>query len=89
MRNFALDNLVVTLKRLKRFCSERTYSIAVFEKIQSSVYYRDFLSRGYRKAPAIAGVKVRFGLRRFLNRWVTSLFRLRCYSLVIFINKYI
>ena len=89
MRNFALDNLVVTLKRLTRFCSERKYSIAGFEKIQSSVYYRDFLSRGYRKAPAIAGVKERLGLRRFLNRMVTFLFRLRCYSLVIFINKYI
>lgn len=89
MRNFALNYLVVELKRLSRFCSSKAQSIAGMESIWQSRYYQDFLSRGYKKAPALPGVTEAGGIRRLMNSIVFLLFRLRLFSLTIFFNKYI
>ena len=89
MRNFALNYLVVDLKRLSRFCSSKTHSIDGMESIWQSRYYQDFLSRGYKKAPALPGVTEAGGVRRLMNSIVLFLFRYRLFSLTILLNKYI
>jgi len=89
MRNFALDALVIDCKRLSRFCSDKSNSVAGLKSIRESGYYNDFLIEGYKKAPALPGVKEYGGVRRALNRFVIALFRARLYSALIFFNKHI
>ena len=89
MRNFALDALVVESKRLSRFCSDKANSVAGLKSIRESGYYKDFLAKGYKKAPALPGVEEYSGLRRALNRFVIALFKAQLYSALIFFNKYI
>jgi len=89
MRNFALDSLVTETKRLSRFCSDKENSVAGLKSIRESGYYNDFLIKGYKKAPALPGIKEYGGVRRALNRVVISLFKARLYSALIFFNKHI
>ena len=89
MRNFSLDILAVELKRLSRFCSSRDNSCAGLESIWQSDYYKEFLITGYRKAPALPGLKEPGLIRRLMNRIVHFLFRHRFFSLIIFFNRYI
>ena len=89
MRNFALDALVIELKRISRFCSDKANSVAGFESICESTYYSDFLAKGYRKAPALPGVKEAWGVRRVMNKAAFSLFRAHRYDLLIFLIKHI
>ena len=89
MRNFALDALVIELKRLSRFCSAKSYSIAGMESIWNSSYYQDFLGSGYKAASELPGVREHSGIRRFMNRIVNFMFKHRLFSLTIFFNKHI
>lgn len=89
MRNFALDAIVIELKRLSRFCSDKENSVAGFESIQGSEYYTGFLSKGYRKAPALPGVREAHGIRRLFNKIAFSLFHARRYDLLISFIKHI
>lgn len=88
-RNFSLDALMISLKRISRFCSSKAQSIAGMESIWGSSYYQSFLSKGYRKAPALPGVREAGSIRRMMNRIAHLLFKNRLYSLTIFFNKYI
>lgn len=89
MRNFALDTLVVELKCLSRFCSDRANSVAGLKSIRESRHYNDFLAEGYKKAPALPGVQEYGGVRRLLNRIVIALFHKERYDLLMFINRHI
>ncbi|MBQ2960356.1 MAG: glycosyltransferase family 2 protein [Oscillospiraceae bacterium] len=89
MRNFALNYLVVELKRLSRFCSSKAQSISGMESIWNSAYYQDFLILGFKNAPALPGVIEPGGARKLMNSIVLFLFRRRLFSLTILFNKYI
>ncbi|MDO4989461.1 MAG: glycosyltransferase family 2 protein [Eubacteriales bacterium] len=60
LRNHLLDALVIELKRICRFCSDRDHAAAALRSIRENDYYRSFLSVGYRGG--------RGGVKRFLNR---------------------
>ena len=60
LRNHLLDALVIELKRICRFCSDRDHAAAALRSIRENDYYRSFLSVGYRGG--------RGGVRRMLNR---------------------
>ena len=67
LRNHLLDELVVDLKRICRFCSGADTRRAALQSILDSDYYRDFLRVGYRGRGG--------GLRRILNRAALYLLR--------------
>ncbi len=67
LRNHQLDALVITLKRICRFCSGPDKARQALQSIRESAYYRDVLSVGYRGG--------RGGVKRMLNR--VALFLLR------------
>ena len=89
LRNHQLDALVIDLKRLSRFCSDKAHAVKGMKSIRDHAFYIDFLSRGYGACPALPGVEQSSGLRRALNRMVIALFNARCYGLVLFFNKHI
>lgn len=60
LRNHLLDALVIELKRICRFCSNRDYAAAALRSIRENDYYRSFLAVGYRGG--------RGGVKRMLNR---------------------
>ena len=76
LRNHILDALVITLKRICRFCSDREHAVAALRSIRANAYYRDFLSVGYRGG--------RGGVRRLLNRIALFLLRRGLYDALIF-----
>lgn len=67
LRNHLLDELVVDLKRICRFCSGADTRRAALQSILDSGYYRGFLRVGYRGRGG--------GLRRILNRAALYLLR--------------
>lgn len=80
LRNHQLDSLVITLKRLCRFCSTRERSRAALESIRQSEYYRGFLCVGYRGGQG--------GVKRLLNRIALFLLkRGRCGALIFFCTR--
>ena len=69
LRNHQLDGLVTELKRICRFCSNRASRRAALQSCRETPYYRSFLRAGYRRVPALPGVRpASAGLRRILNR---------------------
>ena len=88
-RNFALDSLVMELKRLSRFCSDMENSVMGLDSIRESGYYKAFLSKGYKKAPALPGVIECGGLRRLFNRIAVALLHTGAYRALVYFNKYI
>ena len=89
MRNFALDALVMELKRLSRFCSDMENSVMGLKSIRESEHYNDFLAMGYKKAPALPGIIESKGLRRMFNRAAIALLSMRAYRALVYFNKYI
>ncbi len=76
LRNHGLDMLVITLKRICRFCSDREHMFAALQSIRENTYYRDYLSVGYRGA--------RGGVRRLFNRVALFLLKRGHYAALIF-----
>ncbi len=76
LRNHRLDNLVVTLKYLCRFCSSREASLRALRRIPESAYWRGFLCAGYRGRGG--------GLRRLMNRIAIRLLRRGHYGALLF-----
>ena len=76
LRNHQLNSLVLTLKRICRFCSDRPHMHAALRSIRENAYYRDFLSVGYRGG--------RTDLRRVLNRIALFLLRRGRFDALIF-----
>ena len=75
-RNYLLDELVIELKRICRFCSDRENTVAAVESILNDDFYRDFLRTGYRGGGG--------GLRRPLNRFAVALLQKRRFDALIF-----
>ena len=76
LRNHYLNVLVLEVKRICRFCSDREHAVAALKSIRESAYYRDFLSVGYRGG--------RGGVRRLLNRIALFLLRRGRFGALIF-----
>ena len=68
-RNHLLDELVIELKRICRFCSDRANAVAAMESILAADFYRDFLAAGYRGGGG--------GARRAANRFAVGLLQKR------------
>ena len=64
-----MDELVIEIKRICRYCSDRANVRAAMESILAADFYRDFLAVGYRGAGG--------GLRRPANRLAIRLLRQR------------
>ena len=69
LRNHLLDALVIELKRICRFCSDRANAVAAMESILAADFYRDFLAAGYRGGGG--------GARRAANRFAVGLLQKR------------
>ncbi len=76
LRNHGLDMLVITLKRICRFCTNREHMYAALQSVRENTYYHDFLAVGYRGGHS--------GVKRFLNRITLWLFGLSRYDALIF-----
>jgi glycosyltransferase involved in cell wall biosynthesis len=80
LRNHLLDALVIELKRICRFCSDRAHAVRAMESILASDFYRDFLAPGYRGGGE--------GARRTANRLVIALLKMRRFgALYLFCTK--
>ncbi len=88
-RNHRLDAQVILLKRLSRFCSNNREAAKAMAKVRNDSFYRKYLIQGYRKCSDIPGITISRGLRRSMNKLLTTLLRLRCYGLIIFICKHV
>ncbi len=76
LRNHQLDGLVLEIKRICRFCSDRANRCTALRNLRESEYYQSFLSAGYRRVSTISGVRpASSGLRRLLNHVCIFLFR--------------
>lgn len=75
-RNYILDKLVINLKRICRWCSDREHTVAALESILNAEFYRDFLSAGYRGGGG--------GARRLPNRLAIRLLNRRRFDALIF-----
>jgi hypothetical protein len=75
-RNHLLDELVMELKRICRFCSDRAHAVRAMESILASDFYRDFLAPGYRGGGG--------GARRTANRLVIALLKKRRFGALYF-----
>ena len=86
LRNHQLDGFVTELKRICRFCSSRSSRRAALQTCRDDDYFRSFLRAGYRRVPALPGVRpASAGVRRFLNRCCVFLLkhgRLECLHLL-------
>lgn len=65
-RDHLLDELVIELKRICRFCSDKAHIKSAMDGIRRADFYREFLSAGYSGGGG--------GPRRALNRLACSLF---------------
>ena len=80
LRNHLLDELVIELKRICRFCSTRESAVAAMERILDDGFYREFLSPGYRGGGG--------GARRAPNRLVLRLLQQRRFgALILFCTR--
>ncbi len=76
LRNHQLDGLVLEIKRICRYCSDRANRHAALQSLRESEHYQSFLSGGYRQVSVPSGVRpASSGLRRLLNRVCVFLFR--------------
>jgi len=89
LRNSFLDELVIELKRLSRYCSSTAESCRAMESIRKHGFYENFLSLGYRSCRSIPGINSSRGIRRWLNSLIIFLLSHRLYSLVIFICRHV
>ena len=84
LRNRQLDDLVIELKRICRYCSTPDSARAAMESVLADPYWAEQLALGYRPAPPLPGQNAVSGLRRRLNRIALSLLRRRSWRALIF-----
>ena len=89
LRNYILDDQVIELKRISRYCSNSREAYSAMDNIRSHSFFESFLSPGYRSCSDIPGINISRGIRRRLNSLLIVLLRCRLYSLVIFICRHI
>ena len=84
LRNRQLDDLVIELKRICRYCSTPDSARAAMESVLADPFWAEQLALGYRPAPPLPGQNAVSGLRRRLNRIALSLLRRRSWRALIF-----
>lgn len=84
LRNRRLRALVVTLKRLCRFNSDRERAIRSMEAILNTPFYRESLSPGFRHASPVLGAKEYPPLCRFLDALMIRLLKHRRFNALYF-----
>ena len=84
LRNRQLDDLVIELKRICRYCSTPDSARAAMETVLSDPYWAEQLAAGYRPAAPLPGQRRISTLRRLFNRIALSLLRCRKWRALIF-----
>ena len=79
LRNHMLDALVMELKRICRYCSDRANRRSALQSCRESAFFRSFLSVGYRHVPSDAQ-SAPSRIRRFFNRCCVFLLRHGCFE---------
>ncbi|MBQ9686737.1 MAG: glycosyltransferase family 2 protein [Oscillospiraceae bacterium] len=86
LRNHLLDTLVIELKRICRYCSDKANSFRAMDSVRSAPFFREFLREGYRRVPAPEGQQPPSRVRRFFNRLAVYLLRRGRLGALYFLN---
>ena len=84
LRNHLLSALVVRIKRICRFSPDREQAVRSLEAILDAPFYREALSRGFRRVPPVPGVKEPSPTRRRLDAVTLRLLERRRFGALIF-----